>query len=504
MGLDILYGIGTTYNKMKKIIVVGGGTAGLLTALFINKKFPKFSITLIEGETINAIGVGEGTVPHMIDFLNSIDINPLELIKNVSGTIKQGISFENWNGDNEKYFHAFAVKNHLYHFYISPVFGRDCYDYYLKCLIKDKLNFNNYVYPSKLSYENKIDINNIAYAIHFDTTTFSNYLKPIAIKRGINFVKGDFKNLNYDNNNFITSIVLKNDKKIDCDFIFDCSGFSKLIINKHYKEEWISYKKYLSVNNAIMFPREYKKNEKVFPYTKAIALKNGWVFEIPLQHRIGRGYIFDNNYINEEQAINEVEKTFNEKIEVKKTIKFETGRLKNSWVKNCIAIGLSYSFIEPLEATSLWITAKQLETLNHFFNDMFVENKDSIELYNQINNNNLDKVLNFIYLHYMTKRNDSDFWKNIKNNPIPENFKNTLNLIEKNNLRFFDFEEVKNTAFFNFSSFLQVCNGLKIFKKEINLNYYDNISPSINEYKEIINYYSEQVALNHESFLKNI
>jgi hypothetical protein len=199
-------------TEKKKIIVLGGGTAGWLTALFINKKFPNFSITLIEGDTVGTIGVGEGTTPHIINFLKDIDIDPIHLIKNINGTIKNGISFENWNGDNKKYFHSFAAKNNLYNFNISPIFGYDCYDFYLKNLIKNKLDFNEYVYGAKISYENKIDLNNISYAVHFDTTALSNYLKPIAIKRGINFITGDFKNVNNDNNGFITSLSLTNKK----------------------------------------------------------------------------------------------------------------------------------------------------------------------------------------------------------------------------------------------------------------------------------------------------
>jgi tryptophan halogenase len=502
--MDILHGIITTFNKMKKIIVLGGGTAGWLTALFINKKFPNYKITLIEGETIGTIGVGEGTTPHIINFLRNIDIDPFHLIKNIKGTIKNGISFENWNGDNKKYFHGFSSKNDLLNFFIYPVFGKGCYDYYLKHLIKNKLNFNDYVYSNKISYENKIDLNNMDYAIHFDTTALSDYLKPIALTRGINFIKGDFENVNKDNKGLITSVILKNKINIDCDFIFDCSGFSKLIIGKHYNEEWISYKKYLPVNSAIMFPRTYKKNEKIFPYTKSIALKNGWVFEIPLQHRIGRGYIFDNTYINEEQAINEVENTFNEKIEVKKIIKFDAGRLKNSWVKNCISIGLSYSFVEPLEATSIWTTTQQLETLSHFFNHLFNQNKESIELYNEINNNNLDTILNFIYMHYITKRKDSEFWINIKNYIPPNNFEKKLKLIKENNIRFFDLEEGRHTASFDLTSFLLICNGLEMFEKPINLDYYENMFPTIQEYKQIIDHYSKNIAMDHELFLKNI
>lgn len=507
MDLDILYGIGTIYNKMNinNILIIGGGTAGWLTALYIKKHFSSCSITLIEGETVGTIGVGEGTTPHIIDFLKEIDIDIFNLIKNTNGTIKNGISFENWNGDNKKYFHSFPVNNQLNNFNISTLGNLTGYEYYLKKLINKKLNFNEYVYPAKLSYENKIDLSNITFALHFDTNALSNYLRDIAKERGIKIINGDFKNVIVDKNNFITSVVLTTGIKLDCNFIFDCSGFSKLLIGKYYKEEWISYKEHLPVNKAVMFPRAYKEKEEIFPYTKAIALKNGWVFEIPLQHRIGRGYIFNDTYANEEQIINELSSTFNENIDIKKIIKFDAGRFRNSWVKNCMAVGLSHSFIEPLEATSIFFTIRQLRTFSKFFNHMFKENKDSIKLFNKLIGDSLDNILNFIYLHYVTKRKDSEFWLNFKNYTIPNNFEYLLNLIKNNNLRTFDIpnNDKIHVAGFNLESFLEISNGLNIFEKEIEIDCYENVKPDIEEYKQIIDF-NVQKAYNHKEFLKNI
>jgi tryptophan halogenase len=488
-------------NKSKNIIVLGGGTAGYFTALYLRKNFPNFSITLIESKEIGIIGVGEATTPNVIDFLYSININPIHLIKNINGTIKNGISFENWNGDNKKYFHGFLPKNQLNQFSLPPIFGYDCYTYYLKTLIKNKLNFNEYTYAAALSYKNKIDLNNLSYALHFDANALADYLRPISLERKIKIIDGKLKEIQVDNKDFITSVILEDNDKIDCDFIFDCTGFSKILIGKHFKQKWISYKKNLPINKAILFPREYKKNESIFPYTKSIALENGWMFQIPLQHRIGRGYLFDDNYINEEIAIKEVEKLLNEKIEVKKIIKFEAGRFENVWVKNCMAIGLSSSFIEPLESTSIFLTVAQLTTLNHFFDDLFNDNQKSKNLFNEIMGKNMDDTLGFVYLHYITNRNDSNFWKNFHKNEIPESFKENLNLIKENNLRFFNIKDGRQTAAFPLSSYLEVSNGIDIFKKDVNLDNYENLQPNLKNYKELIDIKIKN-AIDHEIFLK--
>jgi hypothetical protein len=151
---------------------------------------------------------------------------------------------------------------------------------------------------------------------------------------------------------------LKNNKIMECDFIFDCSGFSKALLGKHFNCNWLSYKKHLPVKKTILFPENKENFTDIFPYTKSIAMKYGWIFEIPLQNRIGKGYIFDSDYINEMEAHHEAEKFYNKKIDVKRSISFETGRFDKAWVKNCIGLGLSQNFIEPLESTKVSTSTK--------------------------------------------------------------------------------------------------------------------------------------------------
>jgi len=486
----------------KNIVIVGGGTAGWFTALTIKKLLPESNVTLVESKKIGIIGVGEATTPPIVEFLQFLDICPLDLIKHTGGSIKNGISFENWNGDNKKYFHGFREKNDLDIFSINPIFQNGCLEYYLKHLIKNKMNFNEYTYSANLSYNNKIDLNNLNFALHFDTHRLSDYLEKIASKRNINYVVDSFKGLETTETGNIKKIFF-NEINLDCDFVFDCSGFARLFIGNHFKEKWISYKNHLPMKKAISF---YLPNEEqIKPYTEAIALQNGWIWKIPLQERIGSGYVFDSNYLTDEQAKMEAENFLNKKIEINKVHSFDAGRFENYWIKNCIAVGLSSSFIEPLESTSIHMSIIQLNQLIHFMNNLFVENEHSKSLYNKVVTNSMDEVLNFVYLHYITKRNDSNFWKNFKNNYAPpEKFKNLLQLIKDNNLRHYDVRLEKDMSLsFGLLSYLEVANGLEIFEKEENLENYTNIFPTIDHYKKIIDIKVND-AVSHIDFLKGL
>ena len=477
-------------KMIKKIVIIGGGTAGWLTALWIRKIFPNYLVTLVESKEIGIIGVGEATTPNLIDMLYELDIDPIKIVKETKGSIKNGISFENWHGDNTKYFHDFNPLNKLSSFKLKNIFSHDCYDYFLKNLINKNFDFNKHTYIPKISYQNKIDLNNTNFALHFDATLMAENLKKIALKRNIKHLYDNFKKVNVCEKNFIKSLVFEKNKKIMCDFVFDCSGFSKIILGNYYKSKWNSYSKYLAMKKAILCPYEYD-DKNIWPYTKAIAMKNGWVFEIPLQHRVGRGYIFDSNYINEEEALKELEKKYNKKIEIKKTITFESGSYEEFWVKNAMCIGLSSSFLEPLESTSLFISVGQLNTLRFFLNNLFTCEQNKINLFNEIMRKNMEGVLEFVRLHYVTKRKDSQFWIDYnKNYQIPDSLNHHLSLINKGELSEFDINNIKKTTYFTLSSYLQVCNGLKLFNK-INVKNYDKLDPNLSEYNNIINTFSK-------------
>jgi|TARA_R110000822_G_scaffold42974_5_gene116386 tryptophan 7-halogenase len=485
----------------KNITILGGGTAGWLTSLYCKKIFPHNNITLIESKRIGILGAGEGSTPMFPNFLKSLDIDIFHFLKHTGGTIKLGINFENWNGDNKNYFHGFNDKNEFNPFKVKNIFNNDSYNYYLRHVIYKNLNVDDYVYAHKLALNNKIDLNNCSYALHFDASKTAEYLKDLAIKKGVNHHYGELKTIESDKDENITKLIFEDNYTKNCDFVFDCTGFNRLIIGKHFKSKWVNYQKHLPIKKAIPFFLE--QEEQIRPYTQATAMKNGWLWKIPLQHRFGAGYIYDSDYITDEEAVDEVETFLNQKIKVNKVIQFEAGRYEKVWIKNCISIGLSSGFTEPIEATSIHIAIEQLIYLTHFISDIFSPKKQNKHKYNDLVSQLNDKILNFLYLHYITKRNDSLFWKQFRDkNAPPKDFDILLDRLEKGLINFYDFQNSYGSDSFSTYSWLMVGKGLEIIK-DMNINGCQ-IDPSINEYKSFIDSREKENNLNHIDFLKNL
>ena len=474
-------------NGKFKFVVVGGGTAGWIAALYVKRYFTDTQVTVIESSEMGVIGVGESTTPHIINMLGELNIDIGEFIKNTQSTIKNSIKFTNWHGDNKHYYHSFAQQSNV-DWHSSnlpnciPPMGT------LEHIISDKtdsllkIDFTALACEQnkvRFSFKQPNEINNTstamqhfnvhgAYAIHIDAILMSRFLKQIGISRGIKVIDGIVEKINNNNKGNIESFELKNVKKpVPCNFVFDCTGLNRLIIGKHFKTEWRSYKEYLPVNGAISFTQYMDPNKDIPPYTECIAMKYGWMWKIPLQHRYGCGYVFDKNYINSEEAIKEVEDLLKSKINVDKRFSFEAGAHETIWVKNCIAVGLANGFIEPLESTSIMNSIQILNTFLQHINGLIENDKREIDLFNTTTNDIANAILTFVCFHYHTKRADTDFWKK-----ITKNYK-TLGLLEKliNNNK--DISYVHNNylrneklSIFPPYSWDQVGIGLKFYDKE--------------------------------------
>ena len=468
---------------MIKFVILGGGSAGWITALFARKLMPTADVTLIQSKEIGIIGVGEATTPHIVNFLINQDIDPLDLIRVTKGTIKNGINFVNWNGDGKSYFHDFYEP--IVPFRIDNFYNSDCDDYFKQLLINQELSFNEYLYQTKLAYGNKIDLNNTNYAIHFDSVAFAEYLEKIGNSRNIKIIDGIYQEPVLDERGFVKSLKLKSGENIECDFVFDCTGFQKLLIGKLYESKWHSYSDFLPAKKAIPFWLERSEDPK--PYTDSIAMKNGWMWNIPLQHRTGAGYVFDSDYITVDEAKQEVEEYLGKDVDIRKVISFDPGRFEDTWVKNCLAIGLSSNFLEPLESTSIWLATSQLTNFKRFVNEIKDPAPKTQELYNKITRNEVDSIANFIYFHYLTKRKDSKFWQEFRDkNKTPDSFKEMLELILDSNLRRFNIDDVLTPAVFPMHSYLVVGRGLGLFTKKFNLTFLDKVSPTPAEFKNIV------------------
>jgi len=397
-------------NKVNSILVAGAGTAGLVTALILKTKYPQLNIDIVKSDKIGIIGVGEGSTEHWSDFLAFIGEKKEDLIKHCGATFKFGINFKDWGTPDYLNTVSFEMQQIKY---------TGDFIYYHK-LISDgnspaDKHIKNSMYPTKL-------LKSIVTAqFHFDTHKLNTWLQEKCIERNITITDDEIVDVKLKEDGSIKEVLSK-DNTYNADFYIDCTGFKKLLINK-LGAKWESYDKYLKMNSAIVFPTGDEDNYNM--WTLAKAMKYGWRFKIPVQGRHGNGYIFDGSYITPEQAKEEVEKELGYEIDVKKHIKFDPGALKDTWIKNCVAVGLSANFIEPLEASSIGSSIQSAYVLSQ---NILNYDEHTIKWYNKsitsINNN----IRDFVALHYITPRKDSKFWQDIKEMDITDSLAEKLDL----------------------------------------------------------------------------
>jgi|LakMenEpi03Aug12_release.lakeMendotaPanAssembly.Ray.scaffolds.fasta_scaffold139453_3 tryptophan halogenase len=430
--------------KPKNIVVVGGGTAGWLTALYARTIFDDFNITLIQSSSIDILGAGEGSQPRLSSFLDYLGIDVHDVIKKTNGTFKHSVKFTNWDGKQGSYHHYFERFRSTFD---RHIFDRDHSTYYLPSIptsafcnvVESNKHFDHinkevldtfkvpfmpqdiYTYGENSINDFKYYMN---YSIHFDARLFAEYLENIGKQRNIKVIDSIVEDVELNEDGFVSSIVLEDGTKVLTDFVFDCTGFAKLIIGKYLKSKWRSFGEFLPMKKAIPFFIDIDKNF-IPAYTEAIAMKYGWMWKIPLQNRYGCGYVFDSDYITEEEAKQEIENYLGYKPtyprDSKGAFNFDPGCFEEIWVKNCFASGLSAQFVEPIEATSIAQAIEMLRLLMINKYNIFNDDQDQRDWLNKQNMKESIEIMTFLHLHYITVREDSDFWKEFKDkNKTPE------------------------------------------------------------------------------------
>jgi tryptophan halogenase len=499
-------------NKGFNFVVVGGGTAGWLSALYLKTYFPESNVSVIASSEIGILGAGEGTTAHFLSFLDEIGISVTDLIKHANATFKNGIKFTNWNGDKEHYHHPFRDVDDLDHSFYSDLNFSDAPIMDIESIANGK-NLDNIDFSAWASEHNKVryypnihiwnkkgdpfrHYDNLGkHGLHFDASLLAKYLQNVGQLRGISLIDSVVSEIIPDETGNIKKIKLENNYSVPCDFVFDCSGFSRLIIGKHYNSEWIDYKDVLPVNRALPF---FIKNDSgvIPPYTESIAMKYGWMWKIPVQGRFGCGYVFDSSLISDEEAKKELEEYLGFNIEIPRCFSFSAGCYSKQWIKNCVAVGLSSGFIEPLEATSIWVTIMSLHTFMENLQGLTHGDQHSIDRYNNFLKNTNQKILDFLYFHYITKRTDTDFWKNFKkNNTMPEYIKN---IIIESNICVPKKSYFRNNEIFPFKSWYHVGAGTKFFNQDHAQCLLDSVlqGSRIGYYKEFKEIYHRNIQLN--------
>lgn len=460
-------------DKDFKFVVLGAGTAGLLTALFIKNRFPETNVTVIQSSEIGVIGSGEGTTPgfkRMMEFLNI----PLEdVFKHADATFKSAIKFTNWKGDGSYYYHGF-LSSYDDASYSPGGFLRSEYNLMALDAIRthqslDCINFPALICEEKLSPlsgEHGFPIGDHAFGLHFNAVKLAQHLSTVAKDRGINIVDNAVEVINFNDDDEVVGVRCKKDNTyVECDFLFDCSGFARLVIGKHYNSEWTSYKHVIPNDHAMPFFLDI--DEDYAPQTEAIAMEHGWVWKIPTKNRYGCGYVFSSNHTNTESVKKEILDKFGHKVHFPRDepFRFEAGCYKETWKKNCIALGLSSGFIEPLEATSLMLLISSLFKFIYLIQGLTNKDQKAVDTYNQHVYNSNKEILEFILLHYLSRKGHNSYWDSFfEVDSVKEEFK-TISTIKHLDGLVPSELEIDNKVF-AYHSYIEVSSGIGLYDPE--------------------------------------
>lgn len=421
------------HQKAKKILIVGGGTAGWMAANLIVSRWDDVDVCLLESQEIGIIGVGEGSTPHLKFFFDTVGLAESEWMPRCNATYKNGISFSGWSSipGYESYFHPFPAQTDdmltvpIFFNNISARMHGHCVEAH-----PDHFFLETYLTKNNLGpIPNETFPFGVGYGYHFDATLLGRFLAEKAVSKGVKRNFGTMTEVVLGQDGAITSVRLDDDSMLDADFFIDCSGFKSLLMQNALKTSYKSFKDNLFNNAAVVMPTAI--TGVLPPETKSTALSNGWAWKIPLTNRFGNGYVYSTDYITPEQAEIELREHLGmlDSDTAARHLQMKVGRVEKHWEKNCLAVGLSQGFIEPLEATAL---ALSLETITrfmkHYENGAYTNKFEN--LFNEEINTKFDGVRDYIVCHYkVSQRQDTDYWRdNAANTNLSESLKKILNL----------------------------------------------------------------------------
>ena len=435
-----------------KVVVAGGGTAGWLTAYSLVTRLGKLlDITLVESDQIGTVGVGEATIPTMRAFHSLIDIDEREFMSATQATFKLGIQFENWGQQGDGYFHSFGEIGQrswmaeFHEFWLEAKaqgFGGNLEDYCLE-LKAAKAN----------KFATQIGKKAINYAYHLNATAYAAYLRKKSEIAGVKRLEGRIQQIQNDEAGNISSLTLDNDTKIVGDVFIDCTGFRGLLIGDNLNVEYEDWSHWLAADSAIAVQTQAVEAPR--PYTRAIAHSAGWQWRIPLQNRVGNGIVYSSQFCSDDEAHETLmANVAGTPLTEPRLLRFKTGRRKKAWHKNCIAIGLSSGFLEPLESTSIHLITTALLRLMKLF--PFEGNSSMLaKQFNSETQLELETIRDFIILHYhQTQRNDSSFWNHYRKMDIPDSIAHRMAMFRENAYAWPD-----DVSLFRVDSWVQVMMG---------------------------------------------
>lgn len=446
-------------NKIETLIIVGGGTAGWIAAASLAKYLGDTGkITLIESEDIGTVGVGEATIPQIRKLNASLGLDEAEFIRATQGSFKLGIEFNDWGHVGESYLHTFGDPG-------LDLAGLKFHHYWLRAVQSGAINtsFWDYSLHNRAAYSHKFapvqrvgntQMGGLSYAYHFDAGLYAKHLRKLAESLGVKRQEGRVTDVILDpETGFIDSVSLQSGEALAGDLFVDCSGFRGLLIGDALGVDYMNWSQYLPCNRAVAVGCE--ATEPLLPYTKSTAREAGWQWRIPLQHRTGNGHVYCDSFTSQDEATTRLVESLDGAMTGEpKQLSFTTGRRKEFWSKNCIALGLASGFLEPLESTSIHFVQSHVSRLLEYFPDKHCGAATRAE-YNRVVGKEFELVRDFLVLHYkQTRRDDTEFWRYCRDMDIPDSLTHKMALFSETGHIYREIDDL-----FRESSWVQVMLG---------------------------------------------
>ncbi|KQN37073.1 tryptophan halogenase [Sphingomonas sp. Leaf407] len=419
---------------IRRIVIVGGGTAGWMTAAALSAKLGNgVATTLIESEAIGTVGVGEATVPHIRHFNAALGIDEADFLSRTNATFKLGIEFRDWGRIGDSYIHPFGA-------YGAPIGGVDFHQHWVRLHKAGRAApFEAFSLPIRAARADRFAhpdpdphslLSTYSYAYQFDAGLYGRYLRAFAEARGVVRQEGRVVDVALRNDGFVESVRLDDGRTIAGDLFVDCSGFRGLLIEQALHAGYDEWSHWLPCDRAIAMP--CATTGTISPYTRATALSAGWAWRIPLQHRVGNGHVYSSGFLDDEAALTALLAGLDgPPIAEPNRLRFTTGRRRRQWIGNTVAIGLSAGFLEPLESTSIHLIQLAIGRLLDLLPQGDWDPRDAAE-FDRLMAREYDRVRDFLILHYhATERDDSPFWNHCRTMDVPDSLATQLALFRE-------------------------------------------------------------------------
>ncbi len=430
-------GFAAQSGPIQRLVIVGGGTAGWMAAIYLNRIMRAFNrqVILVESPTLGTIGVGEATIPPLVHFFRGLKLDEKELMRKCSATYKLGIKFVDWAEPGKAYWHPFGHCG-------ARIDNLDLFHFWLRRRIEagSKLEYEDYSTQVRLGEAGKapwpyggasLIQETASYAYHLDASALADYLRDIATREGVQHLFGDVRDVALDQKGDIESVDIGGDRIISGDFFIDATGFSGRLIEQKLADPWIDWSRHMLCDRAVVMP--LPRGEDFPPYTYSTAREAGWTWQIPLNSRTGFGYVHSSAHISTEAAT----ETLIAQAGLRKAraadprvLPFRVGRRTSFWRRNCVSIGLASGFVEPLESTGIHLIQFAIMLLSEYFPDRS-ENAALRRVYNSRMGEIYDAARDFIILHYYLSRREEPFWRASREVTLPDSLTELLELYDE-------------------------------------------------------------------------